>query len=205
MSEINLTISRLSTCFEEIQYTVEGGGWLSRWQSTIVTWWYVPSIKKDAKNLCNKHMLPNFKNFFTTELLSMAIFWFDNDSSEHCGRSEIEWDLWWRMGVEIHHNHNIVKPNRYSSLTPSTDQLYQLTFYAENYFVALRPPLPVLSPASVRTVVLLTNALFARYHDDNENDESSWWYDDMSTWITRDWLDRRMPPVPLEFGCSRSS
>ena len=26
------------TCFADIQYTVEGGGWLSRWQSTIVTW-----------------------------------------------------------------------------------------------------------------------------------------------------------------------
>ena len=108
MSEINLTISRLSTCLEEIQYTVEGGGWLSRWQSTIVTWWYVPSIKKDAKILCNKHMLPKFEDVFTTELLSMAIFWFDNDSSEHCGRSEIEWNLWWTRGVEIHHNHKIV-------------------------------------------------------------------------------------------------
>ena len=165
-----------------------------------------PSIKKDAKILCPKHMLPNFENFFTTELLSMAIFWFDNDSSEHCGRSEIEWNLWWTRGVEIHHNHKIViSQTDIPHWPPSADQLYQLTFYAENYFVALRSPLPVLSPASVRTVVLLTNSLFARYHDDNENDESSWWYDDMSTWITRDWLDRRMPPVPLELGCSRSS
>ena len=34
-----------------------------------------------------------------------------------------------------------------------------LTFYAENYFVALRSSLAVLSSASVRTIVLLTDSL----------------------------------------------
>ena len=91
-----------------------------------------------------------------------------------------------------------------------------VTFYAENYFVALRSSLAVLSSASVRTIVLLTDSLkmmlMLMMIDYGDNDDADADADDeeddddlVSTWMTRDWLERRIPPLPLVFGWSRLS
>ena len=37
--------------------------------------------------------------------------------------------------------------------------------------------------------------------DADDDDNYDWFF----TWMTRDWLERRIPPLPLVFGCSRLS
>ena len=92
-----------------------------------------------------------------TELLSMAIFLLANDSSEHCGRSEHHLLQLIIIAPITNFIVNIVVC-RFHQINQFPNHFF-VTFYAENYFVALRSSLAVLSSASVRTIVLLTDSL----------------------------------------------